>query len=178
MVRALAPLCVLLLTAEPVAAQTCTPTRIQHHSGWLSNANYAPGATVPEGEVWVIERGGIASNDSAMREVNFQIEEKVVSQGSVCCWSIPIANRYATGATPKSAITGPHVLLPGDRLAARMNANLTDLALLYSGWSYPLACLPRVLGMQQASGSVDYGAFSAALEQAATALQGVVQAVP
>ena len=173
----------LLLCALPVVAQaqTCTPTRLQYHSGWLFNAAYVYGPYVPEGEVWKIERGGVASNDSAIREIMFQVEERVVSQGNVCCWMIPVARSYVSPATPKSAVDQPLILIPGDRFSARLNATLTDLALLYTGWKYPLECLPRLLGMEaKASGtsgsggdSPDLTAFASAARASATALNEV-----
>lgn len=169
-------LCVLPAVAQ---AQTCTPTRLQYHSGWFNNAAYVAGPYVPEGEVWKIERGGVASNDSSVREIMFQVEERVISQGNVCCWMIPVARSYVSPATPKSAIDQPLILLPGDRFSARLNATLTDLALLYSGWSYPAVCLTRLLGMEAKAGEVpDLSGLTNAAKTAAEALTGLAGSVP
>lgn len=173
-----------LLVAAPAQAQTCLPTPVQGHSGWSQQSDYVTGATVPAGEVWLITDAGVASNDSQLVDVRLQREEPVLSQQGACCWYIPIAVTASTGATPKAALLRPVYVQAGQRLAARTPVPLGDMALLYSGFAFPAACLQRLLGMDAPVSATattpppDFSAAITALQQLSTAAASAASALP
>jgi len=143
--RALVALCVLALTPAKVGAQAadCTPRQLQLLT-WTHNSATVYSDAVPAGEVWQLFRAGVASNDPTRLDVRMQIQEPVEAQANACCWLIPLASAEATSSTPRlswGSDKDPQLMLPGQRIAVRLNGTLADLAVLGSGFKYPLACL-------------------------------------
>ena len=142
-------------------------TRVQFHSGWFTNSAYIQGEQVPAGQVWLIQLAGLCSNDPALVGAELQVEEPVLSQNNVMHWAMPAPTTAATAGTPKVELLRSLVLVEGQRIAGRTTAPLADLALLYSGWSFPATLLPQLLGVNAAPD------FSGVI----TAAQGFVQAL-
>lgn len=145
-------------------------TRVQFHSGWHASSAYIQGDQVPAGEAWLIQLAGLVSNDPALVGAKLQVEEPVLSQNNVMHWAMPAPTTAATAGTPKVELLRSLVLVEGQRIAGRTTAPLADLALLYSGWSFPVALLPQLLGVH---GAPDFSGVIAAAEDFVQALQAV-----
>lgn len=185
--RAVVAILVVLLSGVPAMAQTCTPVKLTFHSGWQYNAATVYGEWVPAGEVWLIQFAGVASNDGRAFQPRLQ-QQRPAADGT-CCWLIPGDVSTAVAPTPQQAIGRAWILEAGDRIAARTNITLGDLALLYSGWKFPDTCLPRLLGVDvpvSAGGTIPNlaplvtaaTAAAATLTQAASDLTALSQSVP
>lgn len=173
-------LCCLVVAPARAQQLDCTPQRVQGHSGWATNTAVAYGAWVPPGEIWLLKTAGVVTNDPTPLEYKLQIEQEVLSQGNACCWLQPLVSVGRTEATPKLALDRPVILEAGERLAARTHATVVDLALLYSGWKFPSACLGRLLGVASASPGLapDFSATAAAATDAASALTKLAKSLP
>lgn len=196
----------LVLAPIPILAQTiCTPTPIARGGQWgPPGAGMTPVPTywtvvaqgydgdptgyVPPGEVWLIRAaGGAVRGDGRQLEWMLQIDHYAPSG---CCWLVPLHRLNGTaGGTPTIALDRPIVLEAGERLSLRVNGlpPQDQISLLWVGWSFPAACLPRLLGVEETSGAVvvgggtvtpDFTALVAAAQIAATALSGLAQSVP
>lgn len=186
MARALLFALVVLVLAPTLNAQDCTPMRLKHLSWgpqgqaiWPTPTYWANPelslAFVPDGEVWRIDAAGIATSDGRQLEWMLQIELKVEQM------LVPLERPtgFAAG-TPVMALTRPVILMPGERLSARVNASPLNgqMALIFIGWRYPIACLSRLLGMEpmtvmDGTGTIVSPDFSALIQAA----QGFVQAL-
>jgi hypothetical protein len=70
---------------------------------------------------------------------------------------------------------------PGERLSGRALGSVgsMNLMLLWSGWLYPESMLPKLLGMETASGAApDLSALGAAADALVVAAQGLSASVP
>lgn len=125
------------------------------------------GLPVPADEAWLIQTCGIATNDSRPFEYRMQLVRNGHYHPLHC-------NAGPTGSTPVLAVTRPFVMAPGDYLKSRVNAgeDYAGMALLYSGWSFPVADLPKLLGVATGPG-VDVSAFLAQCQTAAAALAAI-----
>lgn len=200
MVGTVAGLVLLLLHGSAARADDCTPVPIE------VALTGAPGQAIllpftdpnyftPEGFVDWVYAAGIATTDGRALEWALQIDHRVRSQGNVCCWLVPLqASAGVRSMTPPLALDHPVILLPGDRISARTPNILPDrvMGLMWLAIRYPIACLPRVLGLSPIMTSStgggtlpDYSALVAAaaaaatkLTAAATALEGVAGSIP
>lgn len=175
----------LLTFGAPVSAQDCTPQRLKHLSWapagqaiWPTPTYWANPelflAFVPDGEVWRIDAAGIATTDGRALEWMLQIELKAEQM------LVPLERPTGlAGGTPVMAMTRPIILMPGERLSARVNAAPLNgqMALIFLGWRYPIACVSRVLGMEpvsvNSSAPPDFSAVITAAQGFAQALQQV-----
>ena len=140
------------------------------------------GDAVPAGEVWLIQTCGIATNDPRL----FSYRMQIVRAGHSHVLKV---NETLQGSTPVLCVDRPVILLPGDVLVARVNGapadygngdggTITDagMALLYTGWKFPIADLPKLLfggGSVTAAPTVDLTEFVAQCHAAASALVSI-----
>lgn len=188
-------------------AQTCTPVRLNIGMNGTVSCGQIPCTQdsmatgyVPGSEFWVITDANVdqvawpANNGPIKYDLlNIYITSLDPSHwtyGATLQYSIRSVYSQTAATTPVLSWVAPgkgYVLMPYERLGVRTAGIPAGdvFALTAAGWRFPIGCLARWLQMEApvASGgtsapAVDYTAFVAALGQAATALQGVAQAVP
>jgi hypothetical protein len=183
--RVLAVGLILLLSPVPALAQSCAPAAMEYLLWGDPGQGIVAGEFVPVGEVWKIRAAGIATDDGRQLEWMMQIQHTL--KDGQCCWLIPLHRQTGTsGGTPVLAIEREIILTTGERLASRVNGLALDKrqALLYVGWRFPVACLPRLLGVQDVAidGSggpaPDLSALRAALTEMAAAAHAAAESVP
>ena len=147
---------VCVLSAAPALAQDCTPTFVESLQ-WGP-----PGAEgriiwsqpVPPGRILVLDNAGLATFDG--RPLEWMLQRLVNGHYH------PLARNVGSAAgTPVLAWTGRQVMLEGPRVGGRVNApddfgngSPYGMALLFTGFSYPAACLSRVLGVEPSNPSM------------------------
>lgn len=205
--RLLAVVLVGVIVYQPaVQAQTvtCTPTYIWGSTGWSDTLWTPPDAdasitantnswhvfspAVPAGEVWKMRTISVSIQ---WRSGEYMIEHLVNTP------PFATAGHYhqIARATNNSVIGTPVLHVPpadaaalvmqaGERLAARANGSSPSMMLLWSGWSFPAACLPRLLGVEASASSggtatlPNFGPLVTAAQTAAAALTSLSQSVP
>jgi hypothetical protein len=183
--RILAIALIVLLSPVSALAQSCTPVAMEYLLWGDPGQGIVAGEFVPVGEAWKIRAAGVATDDGRQLEWMMQIQHTL--KDGQCCWLIPLHRQTGTaGGTPVLAIDREVILTTGERLASRVNGLASDKrqALLYVGWRFPVACLPRLLGVEDvATGgsgvpAPDLSALRTALNEMAAAAQVAAQSVP
>ncbi len=187
---------VLVFVATTAFAQECTPTYVVRTTYWsydpnsliIPDANRAHVFTlpIPAGEVWKMRSISLSTAYGAPAE--YMIEWLVAVPGGNHYHEIAHGSASGTPALHVApADAAAMIMQPGERLAGRVNGDpnaFPGIALYYSGWSFPIACLPRLLGVAPVAvtsgGTVitpDFSALVEAAQNAATALTGLAQSV-
>ena len=132
----------------------------------VQGAEQVDGEVVPSGEVWLIQTAGIATTDN--RALDYMLQH-VVPPG----WFVPVCRSPQASSTPVLALDRPIILQAGEFLKTRVNGggSFTTMALLYSGWKFPVSELASLLKGSGTS-SPDPN-FVAACQAAATALAAI-----
>jgi hypothetical protein len=182
----------LLLVAAPVAAQTCAPTYMVQSTYWSddpmsliipdSNRAHIFTQPVPAGQVWKMRSISLSTKDGNARE--YMIEWLVAVPGGNHYHEIARGSAAGTPALHVApADAAAMILQPGERLAGRVNGDpstFPGIALYFSGWSFPVTCLARLLGAEApATGTApDLSSLVQAATAAATALEALAGSVP
>jgi hypothetical protein len=107
------------------------------------------GDVVPQGQVWLVQAAGIATDDGRFLEWMMQIKVNNPN-GKGGYWLVPLHRQSGTSAgTPTLAIDRSVILMPEEALCARVSGLAADrkIALVYSGFSFNEGMLPYLLGI-------------------------------
>lgn len=133
-----------LYPRSTATAQSCA-ARPGEGNFWAEPGNgISMGDEVPAGEKWTVTAAGVTSEANANAEYMLMIAHRVVSAGGQCCWFIGLERPVGKpDGTPTIALGHEVTILPGDRLAARVNGLQADkrIALNYLYWAMPVTCL-------------------------------------
>lgn len=186
-----------VLASVPAFAQTCTPTYMVQSTYWSSdpNSRIIPDSNnahiftppVPAGTVWKMRSISLSTQYGGPAE--YMLEWLVAVPGGNHYHQIAHGTAAGTPALHVApADAAAMILQPGERLAGRVNgdpATFPGIALYFSGWAFPLECLPRLLGVEAPSVTVssttpppDFSALITAAQQAAAALTTLAQSAP
>ena len=146
-----------IVLAGRAFAQTCAPVGINNgtgeYLGWGQPGQRIvwAGLTVPAGKVWLVQDIGLATTDN--RQLPYAIQHLHPNGHYVPVTGMTqAAGQLPTGAlgTPTAAWTGRLVLTAGSALGGRVNApeDFATMAVLFTGWEFPDACLARLLGAE------------------------------
>lgn len=173
-----------------VAAQTCIPTEVppMYRQADPANPTHANGDYVPDNEIWIVRAAGIGTYQytGPGLEYKLQIERAVYwANGDYAgTWLIPlVVNAGLVTGTPMLALERTVILMPKERLVARVNAPPAGLLinLFYLALKVPRTCLERVVlggGTASPVPAPDLSAFAQAVAAAAAALQAIPSTVP
>lgn len=197
MIRTRGVLGLLALLAIPpaVAAQGCTPIEVPplFRQADPASPSHADGDYVPDGEVWIVRAAGIGTYQyvGPSLEYKLQIERAIYWPSGIYAgtWLIPLAvNEGLVGGTPMLALTRTVILMPKERLVARVNspplgAPPTGLLinLFYLAWKIPIGCLDRLLLSPATTGgpaAQDFSGMTAAVTALQDAVARLLQAIP
>lgn len=183
MTRAAFAVTLLIAASRMGSAQTCVPIEVppMFRQADPASPSHADGDYVPDGEVWIVRAAGIGTYQyvGPSLEYKLQIERAIYwPNGSYAgTWLIPLAvNENLVNGTPMLALTRSVIMMPKERLVARVNSPSAGLLinLFYLALKVPIACLDRV--MLHGGEAVSTAPDTSAMRAAALTLKGAVTA--
>jgi len=186
-------LALALLLPSLAQAQTCTPTypAMPFWRGATGDLTHVYGDFTPDDKVRMVLYAGIGTASYSGPPLEFKMEVEVAAYNQDGTYAgttlTPMwVNQSLIAGTPMLALPpGRYLLLPKWRLTGRVNSGppaavVMNLFILYL--EYPLACLPRLLGVETpqvgSNTSPDFTALVAAATEAAAKLTALAGSVP
>ena len=121
----------------------CAPENREYLVWGSSGSSVVESVAVPPDRVWLVRAAGAATTQGTQTRYALELIRPVLSQGGACCWRIPIEGMSENNSTPPKALSRPIVLLPGEKLAVRVNAIVSPnkAAILFVYYDVPKSCI-------------------------------------